>query len=146
MGPREIILLIGAIIGLLIELRRMSIPFTIVSVGMLSGITLWVLGIETVETSIYFGFILLAFLLALFQPGIELSNRFVLGTISAFVFAGEVALFMRFPLDDYLYYLMVIPVFLYLRALFGKTAIRAGLGCITVMAIDAAYLFIDAVF
>ncbi|MGM0565173.1 MAG: hypothetical protein ACQESX_00325, partial [Bacteroidota bacterium] len=145
MGTREIILLLAAIIGLIIELRKLHVTFTIIATGMLAGITLWAIGIETVETSIYFGFVLLAFLVAIFQRGIELSNRLVIGTISAFVFAAEVAAFMRFPLDEYVFYLMAIPVFLYLRALYGKPVIKTGMGCITVMAVDAAYFFIDAV-
>lgn len=146
MAFKEILMLMAAIVGVLISLRKMHIVCTIISAGMLAGITLWLIGIETIETSVYFGFVFLALLIALFQKGIPVPARWVLGVISAFVFAGEVSLFMQYPFEQYLRYAMIIPVLIYFSALLGRPKVNVGWGCMTIMVVDAAYIFFDAVF
>jgi len=146
MEAKELIMVVAAIAGVLISLRKLKVAWTIISVGMLAGIVLWVLGIETIETSVYFGFVALAFLMALFGKGLTPANRFVIALIAAFVFAGEVALFMQWPYEKYLRYAMILPFGIYISALLGKPGISAGKGCITIMAADAAYMFVDTLF
>ncbi|MDZ7776875.1 MAG: hypothetical protein U5L09_15340 [Bacteroidales bacterium] len=146
MNLREAILIIAAIVGVLIELRKLHVSFMIISIGMLAGISLWILGIETVETSIFFGFVLLAFLVAVFQPRIDTGTRWVVAIIAAFVFAGEVSMFMKYPLEQYLRYAMIIPVGVFIAALGGKPKVTKGWGCLTIMAVDAAYIFLETVF
>lgn len=146
MEVKELVMVIAAIAGVLISLRKLQVVWAIISVGMLAGIVLWVLGIETIETSVYFGFIALAFLMALFSKGLAPANRLVIAIIAAFVFAGEVALFMQWPYEIYLRYAMILPVGIYIAALLGKPKISMGIGCITIMAVDAAYMFTDTLF
>lgn len=146
MEAKELIMIAAAIAGVIISLRKLQVVCTVISVGMLAGIVLWVLGIETIETSVYFGFVFLAFLMALFGRDISPQHRWVIAIIAAFVFAGEVALFVQWPFEKYLRYAMFVPVALYVRFLLGKPKNKFGLGCLTVMAVDAAYMFLSTVF
>jgi hypothetical protein len=145
MMVKEIIMLIAAVVGLAISLRKMQVVCTIISSGMLAGIALWLLGVETIETSFYFGFVFLAFLMSIFGQGIPANNRAALAIISLFVFLAEIALFMDWSFEAYLRYGMIIPIIVYIVRLNSRQGFRFGLGCATIMTVDATYIFIDSI-
>jgi len=145
MMVKETIMLIAAIAGLVISLRKMQVVCSIISAGMLAGIALWLLGIETIETSFYFGFVFLAFLMSIFGKGIPANNRAAIAIISLFVFLAEVALFMDWSFEQYLRYGMIIPIIVYIVRLNSKHGFKFGLGCATIMTVDATYIFIDSI-